>query len=208
MNIVFLFLCQHLCSPINFWRIVNHEIMYKFSLFILSSLVIFSACTSEEKAPEEESTSSSLITTVEMPSDVSDIYKIVTDIEYTKDTMQKREMVIQREDNNVNVIGYFTKDTPLLIRAQYPGKEELYFMKNGKVMMLKELIFEGADTSRIVENQFFYNNTEVLSMRSRSAENLELLKNQSFNKIDKMGEDYRFFPAKANNSAIGFLYGQ
>lgn len=180
--------------------------MNRLSLFLLLTLVLSTfACVNDNSSKEADLKPNQR----SFPKGEKAILKLVSNIEEHQDTMEQNgPLTIIRAGVNVEVTAYIADNSPRLIEAQYPGKQEFYFLKDQQVMMLKELIFQAPDSSQIIENQFFYNQLELVSMRSRSAGTLDSLSLNSFKPIETKGTDYRFVAEQANQSAISFIYGQ
>jgi hypothetical protein len=180
--------------------------MNKVCLFVLFAMITtFSACVGDNNTAEAAFDRSAL----DVPRSEAEIFEIISNIQETKDTMQQRgPLTVIRENANIEVTGYMRDDTPVLVYAQYPSKQEWYFLKDQRVIMLKELIFQMPDTSLVTENQFFYNATDLLGKRTRNAPGLDSLKNVSFKPLELAADDYRFQVDQANQSAIDFIYGK
>lgn len=180
--------------------------MNRFTYFLLLSLSLgIFACVGDNSASEADLKPNER----SFPKNEKAILKIVSNLEENQDTMaQNGPITIIRDSVNVEVTAFIADNSPVLIKAQYPGKQEFYYLKDQKVMLLKELIFEKADSSQMVENQFFYSQSELLSMRTRSANGLEALALNDFQPLTTKGDDYRFVADKANQSAVSFIYGQ
>ncbi|GAB5551138.1 MAG: hypothetical protein Sapg2KO_07290 [Saprospiraceae bacterium] len=180
--------------------------MNRLSLFLLLTLIlsIFS-CVNDQSAKEADLKPNER----SFPKSERAILKMVSNIEEHQDTMsQNGPMTILRDGKNIEVTAFLAGNAPMLVEAQYPEKQEFYFLKDLQLMMLKELIFQAPDSSLIIENQFFYSQSKLVGMRTRSAEALEALKFSSFSPIKTEGTDYRFVAEKANQSAANFIYGQ
>ena len=126
------------------------------------------ACNND--APEEAEANPTVVPQIELPTSEAAIFEIVNNVELVKDTLQQRGPIpVVRDSINIEVIGYYQANDPVLVHAKYPEKEEWYFLLSRKVIMLKELISN--DQGEVTENQFFYNNTEVLAKQTRKAAN-------------------------------------
>lgn len=180
--------------------------MNRLSLFLLLTLVLSTfACVNDNSSKEAELKPNQR----SFPKGEKAILKLVAKIQEHQDTMEQNgPLTILRAGVNVEVTAYISDNSPMLIKAQYPGKQEFYYLKDQQLMMLKELIFQAPDSSQVVENQFFYSQLDLASMRSRSAGTLDSLQFSSFKPIDTKGTDYRFVAEQANQSAISFIYGQ
>lgn len=180
--------------------------MNRLSLFLLLTLVfsIFS-CVNDQSSKEADLRPNQR----SFPKGEKAILKMVSNIQEHQDTMsQNGPITIARDGKNIEVTAYLAGNAPMLIEAQYAEKQEFYFLKDLQLMMLKELIFQAPDSSQIIENQFFYSQSKLVSMRTRSAGALDSLQFSSFSPIKTEGEDYRFVAEKANQSATNFIYGQ
>ena len=148
-------------------------------------------------------------TGLNIPRNQADIFEFITNIEETKDTMQQRGPIsVNRDSTTIEVTGYMQEGQPVLVYAQYPAKQEWYYLKNSKLVFMKEMIGGADSISPIVENQFFYNDSTLLGNRTRSAGSLDSLAKISFSEMIQVTSDYRFDPRKANESAINFIYGR
>lgn len=180
--------------------------MNRSSLFILLLLSIFTAACAGEANTDEANLKPNQRS---FPSGKKEIIQLVTNIQANQDTMDKKgPRTINIEGTNVEVTAYIADQTPVIIEAQYPDKQAFYYLKNNQVMLLRELLFVGADSSQVVENQFFYNQLRLLDKETRSAEGLEALQNATFQPLKKQEEDDRFEAEKVNLSVIKLIYGQ
>lgn len=143
------------------------------------------------------------------PKSQSGVYEIVSAVDEVLDTLEARgPITIVRDSVNVEVTAYMQGDDPALIHAQYPEKEEWYYLLNRRTIMLREYLFNEDGQTSIRENQFFYHPEEVLGMRSRKATTREELITLSFSKMDLAEGDPRLDPEGISSSAVNFIYGQ
>ncbi len=144
-----------------------------------------------------------------IPRNQSDIFEFITNVEEAKDTMQQRgPITVSRGGDSIEVTGYMHGSQPIMVYARYPDKQEWYYLKESKLVFLKEMISASTGSSTIVENHFFYNDSTLLGNRTRNAPSLDSLMKISFSAISEQAGDYRFDPKKANESAINFIYGR
>jgi len=182
--------------------------MRNYPVFILLAVLLMSLSCKNEKAAV--ATQGAVVEQQEFPTSRSEIFKTVSEIKAIQDTLKERgPITVAKEDGNVEVTAYIQATFPVIIHAQYPKKEEWFYLQNRQVIMLQEVVY-AENGGGIEERQFFYTQEEVLESRGRQAPSLDSLNRLSFEKLKltKAEAGFQMDPVQVNMKAINFLYGK
>lgn len=121
----------------------------------------------------------------------------------------KGPVTVERDGQNYEVRVSFKDGEPVLIYVQTPlgNQQSWYYLENRKLIMLKEL---GREGPTYYENEFFYEEANLLAAISRTASKSKNLPERSFKeyKAEKDAYDFRVLPNDAFASAMEFLMGR
>lgn len=168
-----------------------------FCLLILLASIIFTACQKDQTGGFDK-------TGLDIPRRDRAILGFIADVEAFRDTMEQRgPLSVTKEDEVVEVTGYFHGDDPMLIHTAHSNKTVWYYLQDNSVVLLKEIT--GSGTFR--EEQFFYNETDLLGQRMRSAPSLDSLENSTFAAMTIDSTDTRANPSAVTGRAMSYMYG-
>jgi hypothetical protein len=172
-----------------------------YGLLFLLSILVFTACQKERNTGFDK-------TGLDIPRKDREILDFIADVEAFRDTMQQRgPLSFERDGANIQVTGYFHGDDAMLIQAQLANKELWYYLKDNKVVLLREITLDQPDSSAFTERQYFYNETALLDQRMRTAPSLDSLKNSTFRELSIDSTDMRVNPDAVTGAAMGYMYG-
>jgi len=179
----------------------------KHALLISATLALLAlGCQSENQPNEGEETVTSMRP---LPEKMNAIESTVADIESGIDTLQERgPITVTRGDENWEVYAFYQGQDPCMVRALYPGGEQIYYFFDRRIVRLHE--YANLEGGQIQERVFSYNEHELVEAKSRSANSRAALEEKPFKSYKSpYGEaDFRLDVNQVNGSATSFIYGQ